>query len=99
MRPEADEPAGSHSSQPGHERSSVHPFSSFFNSMRKAPVGALGDDLLGARFDQAGLVQPQRVAAQGILHRSVGNLVGDIIGFADTPRKGRMSSRRNTARG
>src|SRR5215813_2157208 len=35
--------------------------------VEEAPVGAVGDDLLWARFDQTDLVQPQRVEAHGVL--------------------------------
>src|SRR5687768_9122781 len=35
--------------------------------VEEAPVGALGEDLLGSAFNHAGLVQPQGVEAHGIL--------------------------------
>ena len=34
--------------------------------VEEAPVGALGDDLLGARFDHPGLMQPEGVEADRI---------------------------------
>src|SRR6266849_321453 len=35
--------------------------------VQEAPIGAVGDDLLRARLDHAGFMQPQRVEAHGVL--------------------------------
>src|SRR5437868_11755474 len=34
--------------------------------VEKAPIGAVGDDLIGRRLDHAGLVQPQRIKPHGV---------------------------------
>src|SRR6516162_92759 len=38
-----------------------------FDLVQKAPVGAIDDDLLGARLDQVSLAQPQRIKAYRVL--------------------------------
>src|SRR5438132_784216 len=38
-----------------------------FELVHEAPIGAVGDDLLRARFDHAGFMQAQRVESEGIL--------------------------------
>src|SRR5262245_40532285 len=38
-----------------------------FELVQKAPVGPLGDDLVGARFDHAGVAQPKRIEAYRVL--------------------------------
>src|SRR5512145_1702252 len=42
-------------------------FQLLFELVQKAPVGALGDDLLRRRLDHADLVEPERVEADGVL--------------------------------
>src|SRR5712664_2519593 len=38
-----------------------------FELVQETPIGAVGDDLLRARFDQTDLAQAQRVEAHGVL--------------------------------
>src|SRR5712692_6317014 len=48
-------------------RARRYPFSSFFQLVQEAPVGALGDDLLRARLDHPAFAHPQRVEAHRVL--------------------------------
>src|SRR2546423_10747671 len=45
----------------------VSPLQLAFELVEKTPVGVVGDDLLRARLDEAGLVQPQRVEPDSVL--------------------------------
>src|SRR5437870_1284235 len=48
--------------------------------VQKPPVGAVGDDLLRARFDQPDLMQPQRIEAQRVLGIVLPPFVVRVVG-------------------